>query len=181
MANPWTKNKPALPKVVEDANFPSLQNVLAVVAVAATSSYALAATTTTTKSNTSTNSFFNKNNSDKEENNDLKPGWVYISWANKNGAQAPTNNAQMLTNGAQAPTNNAQMLTNGAQALPNGAQAPYTYNYGPDVFNAYLEDCFVREERSDYIWRRRVWRHHNKINQENATLGDLSPYWGIKV
>jgi hypothetical protein len=146
--NPWTKNKSAKPKVVEeDANFPSLLNATTSAATA-TSSYA-SKTTNTNKMTTKT--FF----SDKEENNDLKPGWVYISWANKNGANGE----------------------NGANGGLNGAQAPYTYIYGPDVFNAYLEDCFVREERSDYIWRRRVWRHHNHINRENATLGDLSPYW----
>lgn len=154
MANPWTKNKPASPKVVEDANFPSLQNVLLAATTATTataSSYALATTTTNIKTKT----FFHKN--DDDENNDLKPGWVYISWTKKDNG---TLNAALPS-------------LNGAQAPP-----PYTYIYGPDVFNAYLEDCFVREERSDYIWRRRVWRHHNHINQVNATLGDLSPYWG---
>ena len=58
-----------------------------------------------------------------------------------------------------------------------GPKGLYEYKYGPDVYNAYLEDTYQRDAASQYISRRRVWRDQTHIQRMNHTLGDLSPYW----
>jgi hypothetical protein len=50
-----------------------------------------------------------------------------------------------------------------------GPKGRYEYKYGPDVFNAYLEDAYQRDLASQYISKRRVWRDQVHIQRMNDT------------